>query len=98
MNKSNIDKIIKEDTFEKKQAYIKDGKIKAVTEYNMIDYVAFLCDQMNAELPKEMVTINKCNSLEDYHNLYNYLIKHSLLKLKQKFKEVFKGKSLLYKK
>ena len=93
-----IDKIIKEDTFEQKQAYLKDAKIKAVTEYNMFDYVASLCDQMDAELPKKMVTINKCNSSEDYHNLYNYLIKHSLFKLKQKIKEVFKGKSLLYKK
>lgn len=93
-----IDRIIREDIFEKKQTYLKDSKMKALKEYNMFDYIANLCDQMNPELPKKMVTINKCKSSADRHNLYNYLIKHSLFKWKQKIKEVFNGKSLLYKK
>ncbi len=92
-----IDRIIKEDTFEKRQASLKDSKMKVLHEYNMFDYVAHLCDQMNPDLPKQKVTIHKCNSSKDGRNLYNYLIKHSLFKWKQKLKEVFNGKSVLYK-
>ncbi len=93
-----IDKIIKEDTFENRRNQLKDSKNKVLTEYNMFDYVAHLCDQMNPDLPKKMVTINKCNSSKDWQNLYNYVIGHSLFKWKQKLKELIRGKSSLYKK
>ena len=92
-----IDRIIKEDTFEKKLTYLKDCKMKVLKEYNMFDYIASLCDQMNPELPKKMTTLKPCRSSEDWHNLYNYLIKNSLFKWKQKMKEVFNGKSILNK-
>lgn len=92
-----IDKVISEDTFEKRRSHLKESKMKVLTEYNMFDYVARLCDQMNPDLPKQTVTINKCNSSKDWRNLYNYVIKHSLFKWKQKLKEMFKGKSVLYK-
>lgn len=93
-----IDRVIKENTFEKKQTYLHDSKMKVLQEYNMFDYIAHLCDRMNPDLPKKMVTINQCRSSEDWNNLYNYLIKHSLFKWKQKIKEIVKGKSLLNKK
>lgn len=92
-----IDRIINDNTFEKKREALKASKMKVLNEYNMFDYVAQLCDQMNPDLPKQKVTINKCNSSKDWRNLYNYMIKHSLFKWKQKLKEVFKGKSVLYK-
>jgi hypothetical protein len=93
-----IDRIIAEDTFEQKRAELKECKMKVLKEYNMFDYVAMLCDSMNPELPKKMMTINPCRSTDDKHNVYNYLIKHSLFKWKRKIKEMFKGKSPLYQK
>jgi hypothetical protein len=57
-----------------------------------------LCDSMNPALPKKMTTINPCRSTDDWHNIYNYMIKISLFKCKQKIKEIFKGKSPLYQK
>ena len=91
-----IDRIIAEDTFEQKRADLKECKMKVLKEYNMFDYVATLCDRMNPALPKKMMTINPCRSTDDWHNVYNYMIKISLFKWKQKIKEIFKGKSPLY--
>lgn len=93
-----IDRIIAEDTFEQKRADLKECKMKVLKEYNMFDYVAMLCDRMNPSLPKKMTTINPCRSTDDWHNIYNYMIKISLFKCKQKIKEIFKGKSPLYQK
>jgi hypothetical protein len=91
-----IDTIIAEDTYEKKHAYVKESKMKVLKEYNMFDYVAALCDRMNPELPKKIVTINKCQSSYDWRNLYNYVIKHSLFKWKYRIKQIFKGESSIY--
>jgi len=91
-----IDCIIQENTFELKRSDLKECKMKVLNEYNMFDYVAMLCDKMNPELPKKTTTINPCRSMDDWHNVYNYLIKFSLFKWKQKIKELFKGKSPLH--
>ncbi len=93
-----IDKIIAEDIFEQKRADLKACKEMVLNEYNMFDYVAMLCDKMNPALPKKMTVIKPCRSIDDWHNVYNYLIKFSLFKWKQKIKEIFKGKSPLYQK
>ena len=93
-----IDRIIAEDTFEQKRTVLKESKMKVLKEYNMFDYAAMLCDNMNPDLPKKMTTIKPCKSMDSRHNAYNYLIKNSLFKWKQKIKEIFKGKSLLHQK
>jgi hypothetical protein len=92
-----IDRIIKEDTFEKHKAVLKECKLKVLNEYNLFDYIAMLCDKLDSKSPKKEVVIKPCRSIDDWHNLYNYLIKFSLFKLKKKVKELVKGKSVLHK-
>jgi hypothetical protein len=91
-----IDRIIAEDTFEKKQDVLKDCKLKVLNEYNLFDYIAMLCDKLDPTLPKKEIVIKPCQSIDDWHNLYNYLIKFSLFKWKKKFRELVKGKSVLH--
>ena len=93
-----IDQLLTEEIFEQKLDKLKESKMKVLKEYNMFDYIAALCDNMDPTLPKKMTTINPCRSIDDPNNAYNYLIKHSLFKLKQKIIELFKGKSPLYQK
>lgn len=89
-----IDNVIAEDTFEQKRSVLNECKAKVLNEYNMFDYVAALCDKMNPTLPKKEVCLNPCRSIDDWQNVYNYMIKFSLSKWKQKLK----GKSSLVQK
>lgn len=73
---AQIDSIIEADTFEQKRAVLKECKLKVLKEYNMLDYVAMLCDSMNPALPKTMLTIKPCRLTEDWNNVYNYTIKN----------------------
>lgn len=91
-----IDKVLAEDTFEKKRDVLKDCKGMVLQEYNMFDYVAMLCDQMDASLPKKEVSIKPCRSIDDWNNVYNYTITKSAFKLKRKLTELIRGKSSLY--
>ena len=71
--------------------------MKVLKEYNIFDYVAKLCDTMDPAFPKKMMTIKPCRSIDDWYNIYNYMIKFSLFRVKRKVKEIVKGKSPLYK-
>jgi hypothetical protein len=91
-----IDRIIEENSFEQKKDILKECKMKVLKEYNMFDYIAILCDKMNPALPKKLTTIKPCRSTDNWHNIYKYMITISFFRLKQKFKEIFYGKSILH--
>lgn len=91
-----IDQVIATNTYEQKQARLKECKLKVLNEYNMFDYVAKICDRMNPSLPKKKVTIKPCRSTDSLHNVYNYMFRFSLFQFTQKIKELIKGKSNLY--
>lgn len=92
-----IDQMIAQDLYGQRQSALKSAKNKAIGEYNMFDYIASLCDQLNPNLPKQSVTLSPCHSMDDMHNFYNYMIHRNLFKWQQKIKKIFKGKSLLEK-
>ena len=52
----------------------------------MFEYIAMLCDQLDANAPKEQVTIQPCHSMDDWHNFVNYTFKRNFFKLKMKMK------------
>jgi hypothetical protein len=78
-----IDRLMANNTFEQRQSAINQSKQLVLGKYNMFNFVASLCDRLDASLPKEWVTLHKCHTMCDRHNLYHYLISRNLFKIKQ---------------
>lgn len=86
-----IDRLIADDIYEKRKALLSECKQKVLGEYNLFNYVASLCDQLDASLPKEEITLQPCHSMHDRHNFYNYTIARNFFKWKLKIKSLFGG-------
>ena len=69
-------------------------KQRVLGEYNMFEYVAHLCDQMNPDAPKQQVTIHPCRSGHSWENIYNYTIRHNYYKLITKIHYLTNGNKL----
>lgn len=80
-----IEQQIAAERYEKSVAVLHDCKERMLDEYNMFEFVARFCDQLNPDLPKRSVAINPCKSSSDWHNLWNYTIGRSYYNLKSKF-------------
>jgi hypothetical protein len=78
-----IDRLMARNTFEERQSAICQSKQLTLGKYNMFNYVASLCDRLDASRPKERVTLHKCHTMCERHNLYHYLISRNLFKIKQ---------------
>lgn len=90
-----IDRCIVEHKYEKSQLILKESKELALEKYNMFNYMATLCDTLDASLPKQSVTIKPCHSMQNWHNFYNYSIARNLFKWKQQIKQCIGGTSVL---
>lgn len=90
-----IDRLIADDTYEKRKVLLAESKQKVLGEYNLFNYVGALCDKLDATLPKENVTLKPCRSMQDWNNFYNYVIARNLLKWKLKIKSIFGSSSPL---
>ena len=90
-----IDDIIADNTYEKSKTVLRECKERVLGEYNMFNYIAGLCDRLDPSLPKELVTLQPCRSMNDWHNFYNYTFTRNFLKLKQKVKNTFGSASSL---
>ncbi|GHT52309.1 hypothetical protein AGMMS49982_12170 [Bacteroidia bacterium] len=77
-----VDKIIADDTYEKRKAVLSECKQLVLGKYNIFDYSASLCDTLDAALPKKQVTLQPCHAMQSWHNFYNDLIGRSIFKLK----------------
>ena len=51
-------------------------------------------DDMNPSLPRRRVTIKPCNSMHSLHNVYNYMIKRNIFKVRRFFSRLFNKNSL----
>lgn len=80
-----IDKIIEENTFEKRQAELSHCKKLVMEDYNMFNYIVNVCSRLNAQAPKETVTLKPADAFFDFHNFYLYTIGRNLFKIKRKF-------------
>jgi hypothetical protein len=86
-----IDRIIRDDTYEKKQDVLTECKRLVLGKYNLFNYIASLCDRLDASREKKPVTLQPCNSMQDWRNVYNYVVAYNFAK----FKNLFNNHSLL---
>lgn len=82
-----INKVIKEDTFNKRQAELLRCKQLVMNDYNMFNFIADICSKLNASSPKETITIKPAKYFFDLHNFYLYTIGRNFFKLKRKFQK-----------
>jgi hypothetical protein len=81
-----IDSLIATDVYEQRKDILAACKQKVLSEYNMFDYVASLCDRLDPSAPKKQLTLRPCRPLQDWRNFYNYTIARNHFKWKQKLK------------
>lgn len=79
-----IEEQIAAQRFEQSQEAIAESREKVLDEYNLFDFIARLCDSLNANLPKEEVTMMPCKSSSDIRNLWRYAIGRKYYNIKSK--------------
>ena len=79
-----IRRTIEQQRYEASVNVLEEMKQRVLGEYNMFEYVARLCDQMNPDAPKQQVTIQPCRSGMDWHNLLHYTFSQNYYKLQTK--------------
>lgn len=82
--------------YEMSVAILEQMKQKVLNEYNMFEYVARLCDQMNPDAPKQQLTIEPCRSGLCWQNFVNYTFKHNYYKFLTQCHYWKNGKTLSY--
>lgn len=78
-----IDDAIASDVYGKSRDVLHECKNLVLDDYNMFEYITRICDTLDPDRPKEMVTINPCKSMSDPTNFWNYTIGRNYYKLKQ---------------
>ena len=89
-----IDELLANDVYEKAKPLLKECKDKVLDEYNLFNYLARIMDDMDPSLPRCKVTIKPCKSMHNLHNVYNYLIKRNVFKVKSFFHRLIDKNSL----
>ena len=89
-----IERVIDEQRFERSVDVLDEMKQRVLGEYNMFEYVARLCDQMNPDAPKQQVSIQPCRSGDDWHNLAHYAFSQNYYKLRTKLHFLRHGNQL----
>lgn len=79
-----IEKEIKAERFESSQAVLAECKNKVLDEYNLFEYIAKICDELDCCKPKTDVTIEPCHSSSNITNLWRYTIGRKYYSLKAK--------------
>ena len=80
-----IDKVIENDTFDKRQTELLHCKKLVMEDYNMFNYIVNLCSKLDAQAPKEKVDLKPASCFFDFHNFYLYTNGRNVFKLKRKF-------------
>ena len=89
-----IDTAIQQHRYEQSADLLGDCKKRVLDEYNMFEYVAHLCDQLNPQAKKEQVVIQPCHSVMDWHNFTNYTFRHNYYKVLTKLHYLINGNKL----
>ena len=79
-----IEKQISGDRYGNSKDVLAGCKQRMLDEYNLFETIAHVCDQLDANLPKEDVTIMPCRSSSSLQNLWNYTIGRNFYKIKAK--------------
>ena len=89
-----IEKVIKAHYFEQSVGILDEMKQRVLGEYNMFEYVARRCDQMNPDAPKQQVTLQPCRSGLNWHNFVNYTFANNYYKVLTKLHFLKNGNQL----
>ena len=89
-----IDELLANNAYEKAKPLLKECKDKVLDEYNLFNYLARIMDGMNPDLPRKQVTIKPCKSMHSMHNVYNYMVKRNIFKVRRFFHRLFNKNSL----
>lgn len=82
-----INKVIENKTFSIKQKELLLCKKLVMENYNMFNYIVDICSKLDAQSPKEVISLNPASHYFDFHNLYLYTIGRNVFKLKRKFQK-----------
>lgn len=77
---ATIERVITQQRYEQSLKTLEQMKQRVLGEYNMFEYAARLCDQLNPDAPKQPVSIKPCHSGSDWHNLINYTFRFNYYK------------------
>ena len=69
-----IDRAIAEGRYEASKAVLHEAKEMMLDKYNMFEYIARLCDSLDASRPKCEVSIEPCHSSSNWINLWRYSV------------------------
>lgn len=89
-----IDELLANDAYEKAKPLLKECKDKVLDEYNLFNYLARIMDGMDSSLPRRKVTIKPCKSMHSLHNVYNYMVRRNIFKVRRFFHRLFNKNSL----
>ncbi len=89
-----IDAAIAEHRYEHSTQILEACKMKVLDTYNMFEYTAHLCDTLDAQAPKEKVTILPCRTGTEPQNFINYNFKRHYYELLAKLHYWRKGNML----
>ena len=89
-----IEQVIANRRYEASRAVLDEMKRRVLGEYNMFEYAARLCDQLNPDAPKQQVTIQPCQSGLNWQNFMNYTIRNNYYKLLTKYHYWKNGETL----
>lgn len=90
-----IDALIERNAYEESRQALKECKELVLEDYNMFNYLASILDKMNPELPRKNITVKPAKSMHSLHNIYNYIIKRNIFKLKRSIAKLFKKETLI---
>ena len=89
-----IEHVLKAQCYEQSIGVLEEMKQRVLGEYNMFEYVARLCDQMNPDVPKQQVSLQPCRSGADWRNMMHYTFSQNYYKLLTKLRYLRYGKQL----
>ena len=90
-----IDALIERNAYEEARDTLKECKELVLEDYNMFNYLAGILDRMDPTLPRRSITVKPAKSMHSLHNIYNYIIKRNIFKLKRSIAKMFRKDTLI---
>lgn len=79
-----IEEGIASDVARRNAAALEEAKRRVLGPYNIFETIAALCDRLNPAAPKQSVTLRPCRSMDDWHNVWHYVVTQPLFKLRMR--------------
>lgn len=84
-----IDRIIDSDIYQSRKEVLEQCRDLVLDRYNLFSLIADCCDRLDANAPKEIVSIHPSITILDWYNLKQTLFTRNYYALKHNFKKMF---------